>query len=225
LAIEEHYHWGLLKNVKPTFYYKAIIARKLNKQLFEKMMKTKTLLKQEIRHVLIVAPLDEFAKAVDELGWERQPTSHQEGALAAWVPDDGGEVLWIEPAGAPAPILRLTGNNLDQLEEDLVFLARVTGTGMLIDLMAGASNRAELISILRLAGLLTRGSYDFALSELLAHALIAGDSEMQAAVAEGLRWTEWRELAAPIQQSLQMTTISPQVKERLISIYTRLKSL
>jgi hypothetical protein len=63
----------------------------------------------------------------------------------------------------------------------------------------------------------------FAECEILKHGLNAGDSEMQAAVSQGLRRTEWGELAAPILQSLQMAPISQDVREWLESIYERLK--
>jgi hypothetical protein len=63
----------------------------------------------------------------------------------------------------------------------------------------------------------------FAEREILKHGLNAGDSEMQAAVSQGLRRTEWGELASPILQSLQMAPISEDVRERLESIYARLK--
>lgn len=177
---------------------------------------------QEVRHLLLASPLEAFAQAVADLGWVPAPATTEEGARAAWIPDDGGEVVWLEPAGAPAPVLRLTGTDLGQLEDDLVLLADVRGTADMVDALAGATDRASLMATLRVAGLLARGPFDRALGEALGHALTAGDSEMQAAVSEGLRWTEWRELAAPIARSLQRSPIAPEVGTRLLSIARRL---
>lgn len=179
-------------------------------------------MKQEVRYILLDTPLEDFARAVDDLGWERRPTPCVEGARAAWVPDDGGEVLWIEPVSASTPVLQLMGSDLEQLEEDLAFLAGARRPSDIINLMAEASDRSDLLAILPLAGLLARGPYDQALGEAIAHALNAGDREMQAAVSDGLRWTEWSELAAPILQSLQMSPIFQEIRERLELIYARL---
>jgi hypothetical protein len=180
---------------------------------------------QEIGHVLISAKLEDFACAADELGWQCRPVPCLEGARAAWVPDEGGEVIWIEPVGAPVPVLRLTGTDILQLEEDLALLAGVVGPADLMDAIAASPDRNDLMANLRLGGLLARGPYDQALGAVLSHALNAGDGEMQAAVSEGLVWTEWGELAEPIWQSLHLSPISREVRERLVSILARLDHL
>jgi hypothetical protein len=168
------------------------------------------------------AGLDDFASAADELGWEETPIPEVTGARAAWIPDDGGEVVWIQPDPTLAPVLRLQGQDLHQLQADLGVIAQVLGPDDLIDAIASAPDRSSLIDSLRLAGLLARGEYDPVLGRVLAGGLTAGDSEIQAAVAEGLQWTDWRELLAPIESGLKMSPIGPQTRARLKSVAARL---